>query len=315
VRAASAVSVAPFEGRGFGGTFHTADVTGPRVEPSASVRAVDADYFSTLAVPLMRGRAIDARDTAAAPGVAVISDATARKYWPERDPLGRHLVLDIGVVPGPSIDREIVGVVKDVKLAQMDERSTPVIYVPHAQYPAATMTIVIKTSGDPMAAAPLLRHELSLLDRDAAVLDVQPMSARLAGSSADLRFRTLLLASFGAVALTLAVVGLYAVMAYAMAQRTHEIGVRIALGASPDQVMWLAFRDGMAPVAAGTAAGLAGTVALSRLVAGVIAGVSAIDPATVGAVSLLLILAALAACYVPARRALRVSPLIALRAD
>jgi putative ABC transport system permease protein len=141
------------------------------------------------------------------------------------------------------------------------------------------------------------------------------MSARLAGSSADLRFRTLLLAAFGAVALTLAVVGLYAIMAYAMAQRTHEIGVRIALGASPEQVMWLAFRDGMAPVAAGTAAGLAGAAALSRLVSGLIAGVSAIAPATVAASALMRVLAALAACYVPARRALRISPLVGLRAE
>jgi putative ABC transport system permease protein len=315
VLSASAVSVAPFEGRGFGGSFHTADVTAPGVEPEASVRAIEPDYFRTLGIPLLRGRAIDARDTASAPGVAVISEATGRTYWAGRDPLGRRLVLDVGVVPGPSIDREIVGIVKDVKLAQMDERSAPVIYVPHAQYPAATMTIVVKTAADPISATPMVRHELSLLDRDVGVLDIQPMSARLAGSSADLRFRTLLLAAFSVVALMLASVGLYAVMAYSMTRRTHEIGVRIALGASPEQVMCLVFRDGMAPVAAGAAAGLAGAAALSRLVSGLMAGVSAIDPATVAAVALVLILAALAACYVPARRALRISPLVALRSE
>jgi putative ABC transport system permease protein len=315
VLSASAVSVAPFEARGFGGSFRTADVTAPGVEPAAGVRAIVPDYFRTLGIPLLRGRAIDARDTASAPGVAVISEATARTYWAGRDPLGRRLVLDIGVTPGPSIDREIVGIVKDVKLAQMDERSEPMIYVPHAQYPAATMTMVVKTAGDPIAAAPMVRHELSVIDRDVGVLDIQPMSARLARSSADLRFRTLLLAAFSAVALTLAVLGLYAVMAYSMTRRTHEIGVRIALGASPEQVTWLAFRDGMAPVAAGTAAGLAGAAALSRLVSGLMAGVSAIDPATVAAVVPVLILAALGACYVPARRALRVSPLVALHSE
>ena len=315
VISASAVSVAPFEGRGFGGSFRTADVTAPGVEPTASVRAVDADYFRTLGMSMVRGRAIDARDTVSAQGVAVISEAAARAYWADRDPIGRHLVLDIGVTPGPSIDREIVGIVKDVKLARMDERSAPVIYVPHAQYPSPTMTIVVKTAGEPVAVVPIVRHELSLLDRDVTVLDVQPMTARLSGSSADLRFRTVLLAAFGVVALTLAVVGLYAVVAYSMTQRTHEIGVRIALGASPEQVMWLAFRQGMTPVAAGGVAGLLGAAALLKIFSGLMAGVSAIDPATVGAIGAALIVAALAACYLPARRALRVSPLIALRAE
>jgi putative ABC transport system permease protein len=315
VLGASAISVAPFEGRGFGGSFHTPDVSAPGAEPSASVRAIGADYFRTMSIPLLRGRAIDARDTASAPGVAVISAAVTRIYWADRDPIGRHLTLDVGVVPGPPVDREIVGIVKDVKLARLDERSAPVIYVPHAQYPAAAMTVVVKTAGETAAAVPMVRHELSRLDRDVSVLDAEPMSARIAGSSADLRFRTLLIAAFGAVALTLAVVGIYAVIAYSMTQRTHEIGVRIALGASPEQVMWLAFRDGMAPVAAGTAAGLAGAAALARAVSGLITGVSAVEPATVAAAAALLIAAALAACYVPARRALGIRPLIALRCE
>jgi putative ABC transport system permease protein len=222
-------------------------------------------------------------------------------------------VLDIGVVPGPSAEREIVGIVRDVKLGRLDERAAPVIYVPHSQYPAATMSVVVKTAGDPMSAAPLVRRELGLLDRDLSLQDVQPMSARLAGSSAAVRFRTLLLTSFGAVALVLAMVGLYAVVAYSTAQRTHEIGVRMALGARPAQVVWLVFNEGMAPVVVGAALGIAGTIALSRLVTGLMFGISAADPATVAVVVTLLLFAALAACCVPALRATRVSPLDALR--
>ena len=316
VTAAALVAFAPFEGRSFGGSFHAEAVEAPPDRDlTAQVRAVSDDYFRTMEIARVRGRAIESGDVGSSAPVAVLNAAAVRAYWGALDPIGRHLTLDVGVVPGPSVEREIVGVVADVKLGRLDEAAAPVIYVPHPQYPAATMTLVARTAGDPMSAVPLVRHELAVIDRDLTLEDVQPMTARVAGSSSDLTFRTWLLASFAAVALVLAVIGLYAVIAYSVAQRTREIGVRMALGADAEQVLRLVFREGMPPVMAGAVLGLAGAIGLSRLVSSLVIAVRADDPATLAGVTALLVGAALAACYVPARRAIRVNPVVALRVE
>jgi putative ABC transport system permease protein len=210
-------------------------------------------------------------------------------------------------------EREIVGVVGDVKTRRLDAATAPMVYVPHAQYVSDSMTVVVRTGGDPLAVLPLVRTQLGLVDREVALASIRTGDQIVALAVAQQRFRTILMGLFAAVALLLAAVGLYGVTSFAVNQRRAELGLRIALGAEAAAVRWLVLREGLIPVGIGIAAGLAAAVALGRVLAGLLYEISPTDPATLATVSTVLALVAALACYVPARRATRVDPLAAMR--
>jgi putative ABC transport system permease protein len=308
---AGAVSFAPLTRSGFGGSFTIYDRPEAASEGNAQVRSVTPGYMETLAIPLRAGRLLDARDTESAPHVALISESAARRFWPGENPVGKRIrvhVNETGRIP-----RDIVGVVGDVRTRGMEIDPVPVIYVPHAQYGPESMIIVARTSGDPLAAVPQLKAALKAVGPGVALSGARTMDDVVAASVAEPRFRTLLLSIFGIVSLALAAVGLYGVVAFSVNQRRSELGLRMALGAEPGDVLRLVLREGMRPVAAGILVGLGGAAILARVMKTLLFGVDALDPVTFGAVAAALACVALAACYLPARRAMTVDPANTLR--
>jgi predicted permease len=308
---AGAVSFAPLTRAGFGGSFTVYDRPESASEGNAQVRAVTPGYMETLAIPLRAGRFVDARDTESAPRVALVSEAAARRYWPGENPVGKRIRVHVNeTVKAP---REIVGVVGDVRTRGMETDPVPVIYVPHAQYGPESMVIVARTSGEPMAALPQLKSVLKSVGPGVAISRARTMDEVVAASVAEPRFRTLLLSVFAIVSLALAAVGLYGVVAFSVNQRRSELGLRMALGADPGDVLRLVLREGMTPVGVGILCGLAGASILAGVMKNLLFGVDALDPVTFGVVTAALAAVALAACYVPARRATRLDPATTLR--
>jgi predicted permease len=281
----------------------------PGKSPGADCRFVTPEYFKALEIPLIKGRRFSDSDGPQAPSVLLINEATVRRYFPNEDPLGKRLVLGINGFTG-----EIVGVVGDVKHTGLDEKTNEEVYAAYAQAPFWTdMTLIVRTADDPMGVAGAVSNEIRALDKQVPIARVRTMETIAAESVAQPRFRTLLLGLFGIAALVLAAVGIYGVMSYAVTQRTHEIGIRMALGAQVGDVRRLVIGNGMTLALIGVAMGLAGAFALTRLMGTLLFGVKPTDPPTFAAVSVGLIVVALLACYVPARRATKVDPLVALR--
>jgi len=278
----------------------------------AAHRVVNPDYFRALGVPLQRGRAFTAGDAAGAPGVAIINQTAARVFWPNEDPLGKRIGPD-GFPPGTWLT--IVGVIDDVRHAALGVEPQPEIYWPYSQKTDRRIDLLIRTTADPLSLAGAVRSEIWAIDKDLPVSDVKTMDELLSGSVAQPRFYALLLAAFAVVALLLAIVGLYGVMSYAVNQRTHEIGIRMALGGSPRDVLRLSINQGMRLALIGIGIGLGGALALTRLMKTLLFGVSTTDPLTFTVIALLLTFVALLACWIPARRATKVDPLIALRCE
>ena len=314
VTAAGAVAIPPLARGGFGGTFTLIGKPEPQEEPRMSVRAITPGYFEAARIPLRRGRLITSADRDNAPHVAVITEAAARKYWPGEDPIGQRIRIHVSTMTD-EVEREIVGVVSDIRAGRIEAAAAPLVYVPHAQYPFEFMTVFVRTAADPMSLAPMVRAQLAAIDPQIAIGAMRPGEALVADAVAQPRFRMVLLAAFAIAALVLAALGLYGVMAFAVSQRRSEIGLRIALGAGRGEVIGLILRQGMAPVAAGMAAGLAGAIAVTQLMRSLLFGVDPFDPLTFAGVSLLLGAIAALACYVPARRAAAVDPLLALRSQ
>jgi putative ABC transport system permease protein len=297
----------------------------PNQEPQAQYGAVSPGYFQTLGIRLVAGRSFRAEDGRESGPVAIISEATARRYWPGESAVGKRLALSIeSLVFGPSgpprLDfssamREVIGVVADVKSAGLAAESAPQVYLPFAQRPARDMTVVIATSSDPLLLAGPLREAVLEVDPDQPIASVRTLTGMVAESLGEPRFRTYLLSAFAAIALLLAAVGLSGLVAFTVSQRRREIGVRMALGASPGQVMRLALVQGLRPVIAGVAVGIPLALAGTRLLTGMLIGVSPADPFSFAAVSLILVLVALVACYVPARRVMSISPSEAMRSE
>jgi putative ABC transport system permease protein len=302
----------PLSPGGFGGSFTIVGRPAGHDEGNAQVRPVTAGCLETLRIPLLAGRRVDSSDRGGGPGVAVISQTAARRYWPDQNPIGRQLRIHVSMGVKEQI-REIVGVVGDVRTRALDQPFVPIIYVPASQYVADAMTFVVRTAGDPLTAVPVVTTELAALDRQVAMSRVRTMEDVVADSVAAPRFRTRILALFGVVALLLAAVGLYGVVAFSVTQRSAELGLRMALGAHRQDVLKLVLRQGLVPVGLGIGCGLVGAAALTSVMRALLYEVSALDPLTFAGVSSALLIVATLACYVPARRAMALDPVSTLR--
>ncbi|HZH90555.1 MAG TPA: ABC transporter permease [Pyrinomonadaceae bacterium] len=283
----------------------------PGEEPSADRRVITPDYFRAMSIPLQKGRPFSERDVRDATPVVVINETFARRYFADADPLGQRIVFtDAPDAPA----REVVGVAADVRHAGLDAPAGLEYYVPFHQAPAVRVTLVARTTaGDPASITPALRGLVREIDKDLPLWNVRTMNSLLSESVARRRFNMTLLGIFALVALLLASLGIYGVMSYLVTQRTHEIGIRLALGAQPADVLKMVLKQGMLLVACGIALGLVCAFALTRSMSSLLYGVSASDPRTFGLISLLLVVVAFAANYIPARRATKVDPMVALR--
>jgi putative ABC transport system permease protein len=283
-------------------------------EPESGFHQVSPDYFRALGIPLLRGRSFDARDLQKAPGVVVISETMARRYWPGEDPMGRRLSFGTSD-KGELYWMTVVGIAADVLQKGLHTAPRAEAYVSHMQWPSRYSTLIVRSGLDPAGLEAAVRREALAVDPDIPLYEVKTMREVLDGSLASRRFDMALLALFAALAVLLAAVGLYGTMAYMVTQRTHEIGIRMALGARSRDVLRLVVGQGMALTLAGVTLGVLGALALTRVLSTLLVGVAATDPWTFGAVAALLSAVAFVACYLPARRAARVDPLIALRCE
>ena len=318
VEAVAAANALPFSGGGGSRTFHIEgrEPKRPEDQPEEQVRIVTDGYFQAMRIPIVKGREFSDRDRLSAPRVAVVNEALARKHWPGETAIGRRV----------SFSRnephwyEIVGVVANIKHRGLDAADQPELYVPYRQplfsnWTVRPMQVVVRTTGDPVIAASTVRQDVARIDAEQPISDVRTMDDRIGRSLAARRFNMILLAVFASLALTLAGIGIYGIVAYAVTERTHEIGVRLALGAQRRDVMAMIVAQGMAMAAAGVAVGVVSALLLTRLMTSLLFGVSAADPVTFAAIPLLLAAVAFVACYVPARRGTRVDPLVALRTE
>ncbi|MFZ0334787.1 MAG: ABC transporter permease [Candidatus Acidiferrales bacterium] len=272
---------------------------------------VSPNYFHVMGIPLLRGRLFSAMDSAMAPTVTLISEAMVRMYFGNRDPIGKHLIF--GFPPNGDASREIVGVVGDVRDVSLGQKPEPMMYVPYAQAPVWGAVVLVKTSLGAGASIKEIRQAVDSIDRDLPVTNTGLLADNVNTSEAQPRFRMMLLGLFGTLALALAAAGIFGVISYSVSCRTREVGVRMALGASPRAIQKMVLREGLRIAGAGLAAGILAALALTRLLKGQLYGIGATDPYTFVGAAILLVLVALAACYVPARRAMKVDPMVALR--
>jgi len=277
--------------------------------PTADFVAISPNYFHVMQVPLLRGREFSNADSENGPQVCVISSSLAQQLFPRENALGQRILIGY---PASSA-REIVGIVGDVKDSDLAARESAQIYVPFVQNPFWAADIAVRSYGNPSALGGALRAQIREIDSALPVAEVRPMAEVIGSSVAQPRFRTALLSLFGAAALLLAAIGIYGVLAYTVAQQTREIGIRMALGANPGKVMRLVLARGLRLAGAGTVIGVLAALMLTQLLNSLLFGVSATDPLTFAAVAGLLLGVAFLACYVPARRAMRVDPMVALR--
>ena len=281
--------------------------------PVAEFAAVTPEYFRTLEIPLVSGRNFSTSDDVTSQRVALIDDTLAHRYWPGEDPTGKQ--IKAGALNSQAPWVTVVGVVATIKSDGFDAPAAPHVYFPLFQNPGVTAAIYLRTSADPGTLGDTIRHEVQSVDPGIPVFAVRTMDEVVAKSLADRRFALVILAVFAGVALLLASIGIYGVMAYTFSQRTHEIGVRVALGAQRSDILRMALGEGMLLVAIGLGAGLIGATIVTRFLRSMLFSVTPTDPATFGAIAALLAAVALFACFIPARRATQVDPLVALRED
>ena len=288
-----------------------APVVPPADRADVGERVITPDYFQTMSIPVLQGRAFTDQDRENTPSVIIINEALARRYWPNQNAVGKRLGFEED--PSKQVWREIVGVAGNVKHKALEIEAMPEVYFPYRQHPKNFMNLVVHTTSDPASVISAIRNQVLSVDKDQPVSDIMTMEQRLAKSVASSRFVMLLLGAFSTLALGLAAVGIYGVMAYVVTQRTQEIGVRMALGAQRRDVLKLVIGKGMALAMIGTAIGVAASLALTRAMRSLLFEVTPTDWLTFLLSSMVLLVVAVLACYIPARRATKVDPLIALR--
>jgi len=268
-------------------------------------------YFDAMGIPLLKGRSFAEQEDEKAPGVVLISRTMAERFFPGEDPLGKRIRLGGRNSKAPWLT--VVGVVGDVKSERLDAENQPQMYTSLLQNSNLFMAFVIRTTNNPAALSEAVRNEIRAVDPDLPVHGVRTMEEVMSASVVQQRFAMTLLGVFAAIALVLAAVGIYGVMSYAVAERTHEIGIRMALGAQAGDIVRMVVRQGMILAVVGVVAGAAAALLLTRVMSSMLYGVSASDPLTFTALSLALAAVAFLACYLPARRAAKVDPMVALR--
>jgi putative ABC transport system permease protein len=299
------------------------EIPGPHASQGrAGYHAVSPSYFYTMGIPLLSGRELRAADSASSPTVGVIDRSMAEKYWPDENPIGKTIIASRAAVvstpKGFSVEfkpqeLEIVGIVGDIRQLGLDAPPDPELFMPYTQWPSSEMALVLRTASQPSSLIPAVKKEIWRVDRDEPVSDIKTMDEVVSIEAAGRRFVLELIGAFAATALVLAAVGIYGVVSYGMRHRTHEIGVRMALGARGQQILWLVLGQNTKWLLVGITTGVAGALALTRPLAAYLYAVRPTDPLTFVAVSLLLLAVALIAVYVPARRATKVHPMVALR--
>jgi putative ABC transport system permease protein len=283
----------------------------PGKSTTADYATVSPDYFHVMGIPLLRGRFFSEQDSPSNPNVAIISEALSRRYFPNQDPIGRQ--MRFGFPANGNVPREIVGIVGDVRDVALSQKPGPMMYVPFAQAPLYGGEVVARSSASVSSVAAAIRQTVRSIDKDLPVTDVESFPNAVAGSIVQERFRTLLMSSFSGIALILAAVGIFGVISYSASQRTHEIGIRMALGAPRQDVLRLILGEGTKLALLGLGAGAVGALWLTHFMTSLLYEISATDPLTFCGVGAVLLGVAVAACYFPARRAMRVDPIIALR--
>ncbi len=279
--------------------------------PSAEYRIVSGDLFSALGIRMKAGRGFEERDNRDAPPVVVINESMARRYWPDEDPLGKQLRLAGPASIFPWLT--VIGIAGDVRYGHVEAAPEPTIYQPLSQTRGGSLSVVVRTSGNPMALAGAIRGEVRDIDRQVPLLNLREFVSYVSESFAQRRLVLAVWSGFAGIALFLAAFGIYSVVAYSVTQRTQEIGLRVALGAQQSSILKLILRQGMSVSIAGVVVGFVGTSALARLMTTLLYGVKPLDPLTIGLVCVLLLSVTVMASYLPASRALRIDPVIALR--
>jgi putative ABC transport system permease protein len=311
---AAAITISlPVDGSFFNSWVFAADKpVPPRGQlPDAALIPVSANYFEAMRIGLLKGRGFTSTDTAGSPYVSVINESLARRLWPDEDPIGKR--FRHGYPENQSPWREVVGVVADVKLNGV-ERDTPMqAYLPFPQEPWSNFGIVVRTTGDPLQAVAMIEGTIHEIDKDLPVFSIRSMDQLMGSSMAQRRLTLTLLVSLAGLALLLAAVGIYGVMSYWVRQRTHELEIRQALGAQSADVLKLVIGQGIKLALLGVGMGLIAAYVLTRWMESLLFGVSATDTATFASIPILLTAVALLACYIPARRAMKVDPMVALR--
>jgi putative ABC transport system permease protein len=274
---------------------------------------VSAGYLETMQIPLRRGRLFDERDTPASPMVVIVNERAAQTLWPDRDAIGQQILW--GALSSENPYCTVVGVVGNVKHQASESNDGLELYYPYTQYPVSNVYYIIHTQEDPLRLAPAVRQVINSIDQNAAIVFMKTMDQLIDETLWQRRLWGVMFAVFAALALALASVGIYGVMSYSVSQRTREIGIRMALGAQSSDVLKMVIRHGLKLATAGLLIGVAVSLLLTRLIANLLFGVTATDPLTFAVVAMLLIIVALAACYVPSRRAAKVDPVEALRSE
>jgi putative ABC transport system permease protein len=311
--AAGISNLTPFNNTGAGLNFGIVGRPGARPQPAAVPYLVSADYFKTMGIRLVRGRLLNAQDGVSSPLVFVINQTLARQYFPDEEPVGKSLLI-AGGKPGGTTG-EIVGVVTDVMQGMPGEPPLPQFYLPWVLFPGNGFNLSVRTTTEPATVLPLIKERVFALDRDQPVSAARTMSSLMNDKLARTHVMLGLLGIYALIALVIAAVGIYGVMAYSVSQRTMEFGIRMALGASRADVLGLVLRRGMLMVAAGLVTGLGAALALGKVVQSLLFNTSPRDPLTLAAIVLLLVAVSFIACLLPARRATKVDPMVALRSE
>jgi putative ABC transport system permease protein len=309
VESAEMGQLVPFGGRGQGGPFTAEGQELSEGEPArlAQLRSVSPGYFAAMGMPILRGRPFEAADTATALPVAVVDEKLAQLCWQDADPSGRRIRIGSGQW------LTIVGVVPSVKIRSLNEETRPQIYRPAAQWVHRAATLVLRATDDTTALIPSVRRQVASMDPELPLFKVSTLEQGMLRTLSTKRLTNMLLGGFAATALLLALLGVYGVMSINVGSRTGEFGIRLALGARPAAVLWLVVGQGLRLALVGAALGLGAAFGLTRFLEGLLFGVEATDPLIFAGVAVVLSMAALAACYIPARRATRVDPLVALK--